>query len=40
MNETTPWNMTDVETIDVKGTEISGEIKSEDFSTERSVGRR
>ena len=40
MNEMTPRNMTDVETIDVKGTVISGRIRSEGFSAEKSAGRQ
>ena len=38
-NEMPPRNMTDVETIDVKGTAISGAIRSEGFSAEKSAGR-
>ena len=40
MSGTTPRTMTDAETINARGTETSDGIKSEDFSTERSVGRR
>ena len=40
MNEMTPRNMTDVETIDVKGTVISSGIRSEGFSVEKSVERQ
>ena len=40
MNEMTPRNMTEEETIGVKGTETSGGIKSEVFSAEKNVERQ
>ena len=40
MSETTPRNMTDVETTDAKGTETSDGIKSEDFSEERNTEKQ
>ena len=39
MNEMTPRNMTDVKTIDVKGTVISGGTRSAGFFAEKSIGR-
>ena len=39
-NEMISWNMTDIETIDVKGTVISGGIRSEGFSAEKSAVRQ
>ena len=39
MNERIPRNMTEVETIDIKGTVISGGIRSEGFFTEKSTVR-
>ena len=40
MNEMILQNMTDDETTGAKGTVIFSEIKSEDFSSEKSVGRQ
>ena len=40
MNEMTPWNMTNEETVGVKGTIIYGGIRREGFSAEKSVGRQ
>ena len=34
------WSMTGEGTIRMKGTRISNEIRSEDFSVEKSVGRQ
>ena len=40
MIQMTPRNMADVETIDVKGTKISGGIRSEVFSADKNVERQ
>ena len=40
MSEMFPRSMTDEETTGVKGTGISDEIRSEDFSAEKSAGRQ
>ena len=40
MSEMTTQNMSDAETIDAKGTEISNEIKSEDFSAGKNDGKQ